>query len=315
MTTSPKVFISHASEDKDRFVIEFAKKLRSHGIDAWIDRWEMLPGDSLVDKIFEEGIKNAQAVIVVLSAMSVSKKWVKEELNAGMVKRINDSSKLIPVIIDECEIPECLNSTVWERVKDLGSYESELDRIVKSIYGQYDKPPLGETPVYATSSFDLIADLTRIDTIVLKAACELALASDQPFLNIQPMLDSLMPQGISPADMDESLEILDSRGYIKATKAMGTGVIAFFINSFGFEEYFKAYLPDYGKVVDGVASAIINEGKGDTSSISAHVGQPRLIVNNILDSFEMRGLIHLAKAMGGHYFVTSSTVEFKRLMR
>jgi histidyl-tRNA synthetase len=70
---NPKVFISHASEDKERFVLDFATKLRNTGIDAWLDKWEMLPGDSLVDKIFEEGIKNASAFIVVLSSNSVNK--------------------------------------------------------------------------------------------------------------------------------------------------------------------------------------------------------------------------------------------------
>ena len=39
---SIKVFISHASEDKDRFVLDFAKRLRTNNIDAWIDIWEML---------------------------------------------------------------------------------------------------------------------------------------------------------------------------------------------------------------------------------------------------------------------------------
>ena len=84
---NPKVFVSHAGEDKERFVLDFATKLRSKGIDAWVDKWEMYPGDSLVDKIFEEGIKNAQAVIVVLSKYSVDKPWVREELNASAVRR------------------------------------------------------------------------------------------------------------------------------------------------------------------------------------------------------------------------------------
>jgi hypothetical protein len=47
-----KVFISHASEDKERFVIKFSEYLLEKGIDVWLDRWEMLPGDSLVGKIF-----------------------------------------------------------------------------------------------------------------------------------------------------------------------------------------------------------------------------------------------------------------------
>jgi len=97
-----------------------AARLRAKGIDAWVDRWEMLPGDSLVEKIFEDGIKNAQAVIVVLSHNSVNKKWVREELNAAFVKRINSGSRLIPVIIDDCAVPEALQSTLWERITDLG---------------------------------------------------------------------------------------------------------------------------------------------------------------------------------------------------
>lgn len=67
----PKVFVSHASEDKSRFVVDFARSLRENGVDAWLDQWEMKPGDSLVDKIFEEGLKDARAVIVVLSKSSV----------------------------------------------------------------------------------------------------------------------------------------------------------------------------------------------------------------------------------------------------
>ena len=93
--SAPKVFVSHASEDKDRFVVEFARRLRENGVDAWLDQWEMKPGDSLVDKIFEEGLKEARAIVVVLSATSVLKPWVREELNASVVNRISRVPRLI----------------------------------------------------------------------------------------------------------------------------------------------------------------------------------------------------------------------------
>lgn len=96
MPQEPKVFISHASEDKQRFVVAFAERLRQSGVDAWLDQLEMRPGDSLVDKIFEEGLAQAQAVIVVISAASVKKLWVREELNLAVVKRIGKGLKLIP---------------------------------------------------------------------------------------------------------------------------------------------------------------------------------------------------------------------------
>src|SRR4051812_30771655 len=87
---APKVLVSHASEDTQRFVLPFAERLRANGIDAWLDIWEINPGDSLIKKIFEDGLKNAQAMIVVLSRYSINKPWVREELDAGMVKKITE---------------------------------------------------------------------------------------------------------------------------------------------------------------------------------------------------------------------------------
>jgi TIR domain len=113
---NPKVFVSHASEDKDRFVLGFARKLRESGIDAWLDKWEMLPGDSLVEKIFEEGLKEASAIIIVLSGNSVNKPWVKEELNASIMSKLNKGSKIIPVVLDDSDVPESLKSTLWEKI-------------------------------------------------------------------------------------------------------------------------------------------------------------------------------------------------------
>jgi hypothetical protein len=83
----PKVCIGHASEDKERFALDFATKLSSqHDIDAKVDRWEILPGDSLVRKIFDEGIGQAEAVIVVISEDGINKPWVREELDVSTVR-------------------------------------------------------------------------------------------------------------------------------------------------------------------------------------------------------------------------------------
>jgi hypothetical protein len=151
-----KVFISHASEDKERFVLNFAKKLREQGVDAWVDVWEMLPGDSIVDKIFSEGIRDAYAMIVILSKNSVEKRWVREELNAGFMHRINGKCKVIPVVIDPCEIPEALRSTIWEEIRDLDNYDDEFQRILDAIFSRNSKPPLG--PPSALVQRQLIRD-------------------------------------------------------------------------------------------------------------------------------------------------------------
>lgn len=43
---TPKAFISHSSVDKE-IAEQLATDLLSKGIDAWFDKWEIIPGDSL----------------------------------------------------------------------------------------------------------------------------------------------------------------------------------------------------------------------------------------------------------------------------
>lgn len=295
---NPKVFISHASEDKERFVLDFATKLRSKGIDAWVDNWGMLPGDSLVDKIFEEGIKNAQAVIVVLSKNSVNKKWVREELNASMVNRINKGSKLIPVVIDDCEVPECLKSTVWEKVDDLNDYETELNRVVMAIYEQSEKPPLGERPAYAGTMIDTLPNLIKVDTIILKLACEKAIGIDSPLIETLSISEELKSKDIPDGELKDSLEVLDKNGYIEIFRELGADIPDFKITPYGFDEYARAYMSGYDKIIESIAFQIVNSNKEDNKSISESLNQPLMVVDHILDLLESKGYITQAKAIG-----------------
>lgn len=270
--TNPKVFICHASEDKERFVLDFATKLSSKGIDTWVDIWEIYPGDSLVDKIFEEGITNAQAVIVVLSKYSVNKPWVREELNASVVKRIKEEIKLIPVVIDDCQVPESLQSIVWAKIKNLKNYEAEFNRIVKSIYDLRDKPPIGRPPRYTQTMIDVLPGLTKEDSIIFKLSCEKAIEIGYRYKLIDT--ESILEQGssldIPPEEFFEALEILDRQGYIKAGRNAGVRGIPFFsIPFYGFDKYARVYIDNYDSVLKSVVSQIVN-WKGSHHRIPFH---------------------------------------------
>ncbi len=165
---APRVFVSHASEDKQRFVVRFAQRLRENGVDAWLDQWEMQPGDSLVDRIFEQGLKEAQAVIIVLSAVSVTKPWVREELNTSAVNRISRGLKIIPVVIDQCEIPVCLQATLWQRIDDLDHYDVAFQRILDAIFDRSMRPPLGKPPERLEDTPLALPSLTPTDQRVLQ---------------------------------------------------------------------------------------------------------------------------------------------------
>src|SRR6266404_4398944 len=125
--TAPILFLSHASEDKPRFVLGFAERLREKGVDVWLDKWEIHPGDSLVGKIFDEGIAKADAITVVISKNSVDKAWVREELDASVVKRIEQKTRLIPIVLDDAQVPEPIKHLLWVKVNDPANFEEQVD--------------------------------------------------------------------------------------------------------------------------------------------------------------------------------------------
>lgn len=312
-TNKPLAFISHAGEDKERFVMSFAKKLLENGVDVWVDKWEMLPGDSLVDKIFEEGIKNASAFIIILSKNSVQKPWVREELNAGLVKRISGQCKVIPVVIDDCEIPQALHSTIWEKIKDIDNYEEELNRIVASIHGISQKPSVGMSPKYARLAIDALPGLSKIDVLVLKASCDNSIEKENPFVGTLDILKILEQQGISPTQTYESLEILDEKYYIKAERELGSSGINFFsITTYGFENFGNLFIKDFDSLVNRTLVAIINNDLSTNGELSKHFGLPQTIVDYVLDILASRNLINIEKYLGGTVSVTDISVSGRR---
>jgi hypothetical protein len=280
----PKVFISHASEDKERFVNNFAIKLRARGIDAWVDRWEMLPGDSLIDKVFEEGIKNAQAMIVVLSKYSVQKRWVREELNAGMVRRISGKYKIIPVLLDDCEVPEALHSTVWEKITNTKNYENELDRIISAIYGITQKPPLGYPQNYSRLQIDNISDLSQVDTVIFKAICAASLEIGFDLVNTDDLRERMSDLGITVAVLYESLDLLAELHFIKKESSFSSqGVDIYQLTALGFERYATAFVPEFDNLVSQVLICIVNDKMKDNVALTTRLAKPHILVDYILN--------------------------------
>ena len=82
-----RVFISYSHADSE-FVDRLARDMKASGVDVWLDKWEILVGDSLTRKVSED-IHEAGYLAVVLSPHSVRSEWVQRELNAGLMKELN----------------------------------------------------------------------------------------------------------------------------------------------------------------------------------------------------------------------------------
>lgn len=314
MSSPPRVFVSHTSEDKERFVNRFAARLRENGVDAWLDKWEMLPGDGLVDKIFEEGLKDAQAVIVVLSRVSVEKPWVREELNAAVVKRINTGSKLIPVVIDDCDVPEALKSTLWQRIENLESYQESFDRILAAIFGTSDRPPIGTPPPYTPHLAQTIGTLTKVDSLVLRLACEEAIAKESDFIEPEELYvrdgKPLLPE----TELRDAIEMLEQQYLVRVRHVIGGSLSSFQITTHGFEKYAQACIPGYDALVRDVASALVNRQKESDQAIAADLGKPLFIVQHILQVLEDAGHLKLSTTIGGPRHVYNVAASLRRAL-
>ena len=145
-----KVFISHSSIDKP-FVRRLKKDLELNYISTWLDEDELLPGDSLMDKL-NSALKVSTHFMIILSPNSVKSDWVNFELdNALQYVEDETLSKIIPIHYRKCEIPKTIKpilnidltkETVYLRHGDLeflgDKYYNYLNPLVKSI-NQGDK--------------------------------------------------------------------------------------------------------------------------------------------------------------------------------
>jgi hypothetical protein len=65
----PNVFISHSHEDA-AWVRQFAEALKDLDVAVWFDEWQIKAGDPLREAL-EQGLRNGDAIVAVLSAVNV----------------------------------------------------------------------------------------------------------------------------------------------------------------------------------------------------------------------------------------------------
>ena len=92
-----KLFISHASEDKETFANALAESLKADSkFDVWYDTWSLLVAQSLLKQI-SKGLRQCQYGIVVLSKHFFAKKWPQNELDGLFDLEPADHSLILPI--------------------------------------------------------------------------------------------------------------------------------------------------------------------------------------------------------------------------
>jgi len=139
------VFLCHASEDK-AFTLALAERLNSDGIHAWIDTWDLLPGDRHVRKIFGEAIPSSDVVVIVMSRSSVNKPFPVEEWEAAWCERLERDLRLVVIRLDDVSMPVALKSTLRMDALDGVLAEEDYTRLRSAIFNKSMRPELGVRP-------------------------------------------------------------------------------------------------------------------------------------------------------------------------
>jgi hypothetical protein len=130
--TVPSLFLCHSSSDK-AFVRKLAIGLSGSGFKVWIDEAEIRVGDSLIQKI-ESGILEATYLVAVLSKASVQSRWCQEELRMALVGQIGSGKiRVLPVVVDECEIPGFLREKKYADFKNPKNFDQSLRELCDAI--------------------------------------------------------------------------------------------------------------------------------------------------------------------------------------
>lgn len=156
---NPNVFISysHDSEEHKAWVLKLASDLRSHGVNAILDQWDLRIGSDL--RFFmENGLSNANLVLCICSENYV------EKVNLGkggsgyegmiMTQALlqNANAEFIVSIVrnntSTAKVPFAFGSKLYVDFSEDEQYVARYQELLERIYGEDSKkkPSLGKNP-------------------------------------------------------------------------------------------------------------------------------------------------------------------------
>jgi len=101
-----ELFLSHRSIDHV-YVAQVSQQIRRLGISTWLDRDQILPGDSFVEEI-NRGLDHMTHFVLFWSAGCVGAPWVTRELNVAVTKLTERRIPLVLVRMDDTAVPSII---------------------------------------------------------------------------------------------------------------------------------------------------------------------------------------------------------------
>jgi outer membrane protein assembly factor BamD (BamD/ComL family) len=126
-----KVFLCHASSDKTQ-VRDLYRRLVAEGVDAWLDQEKLIPGQDWQLEI-SRAVREADVVVICLSNQSITKEgYVQKEIRFALDRaeeKPEGTIFLIPARLEDCSVPERLNSWQWVDLFDKNGFMKLLSSL------------------------------------------------------------------------------------------------------------------------------------------------------------------------------------------
>lgn len=140
------VFLSHASADKPA-VEHLARKLREAGIEPFLDKWHLIPGEPWQEAL-EEALEQSRACAVFVGKAWGS--WQHEEMRSALETRACHAGfRVIPVLLPggrepgKAELPRFLRRHTWVDFRAGLDDDDAFRRLLAGIRGQAPGPGTG----------------------------------------------------------------------------------------------------------------------------------------------------------------------------
>lgn len=111
-----------------------------HGATVWLDEAALEPGARWKQQL-RKAISNNDFVVVVLTPASVDSQWVKYEIENALAQSKKEGRvKLIPLLLEDCDIPRELRNLQIVDFTRRDSYRRRLKRLVDTFALSWTRP-------------------------------------------------------------------------------------------------------------------------------------------------------------------------------
>lgn len=133
MANAYDVFVSYSRRDQ-AFVRMLVDRLMQSGVSVFYDEADIAIGQSLADSL-HRAVQNAKYVLVVMSPDYFVSLWGKKELDLALQQEFEtDRTKVIPLLVRDCEIPPLLRSKLYADFRDTEAFEQTFSKLLSAIF-------------------------------------------------------------------------------------------------------------------------------------------------------------------------------------